>query len=69
MLAPLDRAASCELYGAEAKNGGTCSRASGHHNLPGQVGVDLMGNRTLSAAFSGSLGPKNWCIGGIGWVD
>ena len=29
MLARLDRAASCELYGTEAKNGGTCSRASG----------------------------------------
>ena len=69
MLVRLDRAASCELYGAEAKNGGTCSRASGRQILPGQVGVDLIGDQTLSAAFSGSLGPKKSCIGRIGWID
>jgi hypothetical protein len=43
MSARLNRAVSCELYGAEAKNGGACSRALGHQSLPGQVGVNFIG--------------------------
>jgi hypothetical protein len=66
MLAQLDHAASCELYGAEAKNGETCSRASGFVWLG--WGVGFMGTEFEPGVFA-IFGTKNRILEGTGWVD
>lgn len=57
MLVQLDRAASCELYDAEAKNGETLLQSIRVCLV--RLGSWFYGNRILSAAFSQSLGRRS----------
>jgi hypothetical protein len=61
MLAQLDHATSCELYGAEAKNGETCSRASGF--VWSGWGVGFMGTEFWARRFR-DLWDKKSYMGG-----